>query len=706
MTAVQLAVTQSSPSNDSCATPVALALNTSVFGSTSFAINDYQLPAASPCFTGIGQTASTATGRDVVYSFTAPSADNYSFRANFFTGQDAVLYVASNCPTGTPPLIPTCLGASNRTSGTLNAAEEVLCLPLAANQTVFVFVDEANLDTTEGSIFRIEVTKCSGETESNNTPATANTLTCGIEGSISPGGDFDFYSLGTPAAGSRVFSLVDGAAANDGGFDMRITTSTATIEFDDGDNDVPFGSLSSNVAGTPLTGVPAFIRVNHSGATTQSQPYRLYAAVQPPGVGPGSSSATTETEPNNTIAVANSAVNNYFYGTLSGPAPSTDLDVFSFTAAAGDVVFLSLDGDPLRDNTPINPRLELLDSSGSVLISVNDGSSTSSTTASPGTLTGTTPFSPAEGLVFRVATAGTYYARVRIGTVAVDSTGAGDYLLSISLNCVAACAVSISPPSKSFSASAGTGSVNVTATNGCSWTAGTNDSFINITSGSPGNGNGTVNYTVAANNANTPRTGNITIANQTFPVLQGATFLDVPLDYPFYTEIGKLSARGVTLGCGGGNYCPEASVTREQMAAFIIRALGMPNPPTPSQQRFADVPPSNPFYAFIEEMAIRGITLGCGTNAQGQPLYCPSSPVTREQMAAFIIRALGEFNPPTPMSQRFNDVPPSNIFYNFIDRMAVLQITLGCSVSPPLYCPSNSVTRGQMAAFLVRAFGL
>ena len=435
MTAVQLAVTQSSPSNDSCATPVALALNTSVFGSTSFAINDYQLPAASPCFTGIGQTASTATGRDVVYSFTAPSADNYSFRANFFTGQDAVLYVASNCPEGTPPLIPTCLGASNRNSGTLNAAEEVLCLPLAANQTVFVFVDEANLDTTEGSIFRIEVTKCSGETESNNTPATANTLTCGIEGSISPGGDFDFYSLGTPAAGSRVFSLVDGAAANDGGFDMRITTSTATIEFDDGNNDVPFGSLSSNVAGTPLTGVPAFIRVNHSGATTQSQPYRLYAAVQPPGVGPGSSSATTETEPNNTIAVANSAANNYFYGTLSGPAPSTDLDVFSFTAAAGDVVFLSLDGDPLRDNTPIDPRLELLDSSGSVLISVNDGSSTSSTTASPGTLTGTTPFSPAEGLIFRVATAGTYYARVRIGTASAGTTGAGDYLLSISVNC-------------------------------------------------------------------------------------------------------------------------------------------------------------------------------------------------------------------------------------------------------------------------------
>jgi hypothetical protein len=80
--------------------------------------------------------------------------------------------------------------------------------------------------------------------------------------------------------------------------------------------------------------------------------------------------------------------------------------------------------------------------------------------------------------------------------------------------------------------------------------------------------------------------------------------------------------------------------------------------------------------------------------------------VLREQMAAFILRALGETNPPVPPMQRFNDVPPSNQFYNFIDRMAVLQITLGCSASPPLYCPGSSVTRGQMAAFLVRAFNL
>ena len=63
-------------------------------------------------------------------------------------------------------------------------------------------------------------------------------------------------------------------------------------------------------------------------------------------------------------------------------------------------------------------------------------------------------------------------------------------------------------------------------------------------------------------------------------------------------------------------------------------------------------------------------------------------------MAAFIMRGLGEFNPPTPPGQRFNDVPPENVFYNSIDRIAVLNITLGCTPDHLMYCPGDSVTRG------------
>jgi len=82
------------------------------------------------------------------------------------------------------------------------------------------------------------------------------------------------------------------------------------------------------------------------------------------------------------------------------------------------------------------------------------------------------------------------------------------------------CSFSISPTSQTFGASSGSSTVVVTTANGCSWTAVSNDSFITVTSGASGAGNGTVNYSVAANASANPRTGTMTIAGQTFTVIQ------------------------------------------------------------------------------------------------------------------------------------------------------------------------------------------
>ncbi|HWP41669.1 MAG TPA: NF038122 family metalloprotease [Blastocatellia bacterium] len=264
---------------------------------------------------------------------------------------------------------------------------------------------------------------------------------------------------------------------------------------------------------------------------------------------------------------------------------------------------------------------------------------------------------------------------------------------------VLSCVLSTSTDSESFPGNGGTGSFGIAGSNGCTWTAVSNDSWIHITSGSSGSGNGTVSYSVDANPGATIRSGTITAAGQTFTVFQGINFLDVPPTDLFYTAIGKLSARGITSGCGGGNYCPNQPVTRDQMAAFIVRALGEFNPPPPAMQRFLDVPPTNIFYAFIDRLAELQITAGCGGGN-----YCPASPVLRQEMAAFIIRALGEFNPPPPAVQRFLDVPPTSPFYAFIDQMAVRGITAGCGGGN--YCPLQPVTRAQMATFLVLAFDL
>jgi hypothetical protein len=291
-------------------------------------------------------------------------------------------------------------------------------------------------------------------------------------------------------------------------------------------------------------------------------------------------------------------------------------------------------------------------------------------------------------------------------SVAQDNVGnAEDAPATPDATTIISAAPSLSSASQSFPAGGGNGIVNVTAPAGCSWQASTTDSFITLTEGASGSGDGTVTYSVAAHSNTSNRSGTITIAGQIFTVVQGAAFLDVPVSHPFYTEIGKLSARGVTLGCGGGNYCPDQVVTREQMAAFIMRARGEFNPPNPATQRFEDVPATHPFYTFIDRMAVLEITLGCSASP---PLYCPTQPVRRDQMAAFLIRALHEpgYIPPPPAAQRFEDVESSHPFYAHIEEMAVRGITLGCSANPPLYCPTVSVTRAQMAAFLVRAFGL
>ena len=382
------------PSNNTCDNAVPLTLNTPLSGAAASsigAVNNYQLLSNNVCQNG--QVRSAAAGSEVVYTFTAPQTANYSFRAyNFSEGTNLVLYVAASCPnSGIPPLTVTdCLAFAHRND--YSSAEEIYGLPLTNGQQVYVFVDE-NVPSL-GSSFALEVTPSFLESEPNNTPYTASLLHCGIAGSISSASDPDFFALGTWPAGSRVFAMIDASAARTTDFDLRITTTNSVLQYDDLSNDILFGDRAPNIGGTPLSNSPAFIRVS---AGTANEPYRLYSVVQPP-----LASATVEIEPNNTLATANSSLNNYFYGNLSGPAPSADIDVFVVNAAEGDLLFVGLDGDPLRNNTPIDAQLELLDSQGSVLVSLDNNpdprNPLSSTTPGP-FLNSVTPFSPGEALV-------------------------------------------------------------------------------------------------------------------------------------------------------------------------------------------------------------------------------------------------------------------------------------------------------------------
>ncbi len=102
-------------------------------------------------------------------------------------------------------------------------------------------------------------------------------------------------------------------------------------------------------------------------------------------------------------------------------------------------------------------------------------------------------------------------------------------------------------------------------------------------------------------------------------------------------------------------------------------------------------------------MALLGITAGCDV---GPPLlYCPQGDVTRAEMAVFLIRALEE-TPVASPTGIFSDVPAGHFAEGHIERVFELGITLGCSSDPLLYCPDDPVTRAEMAVFIVRAFNL
>jgi hypothetical protein len=61
---------------------------------------------------------------------------------------------------------------------------------------------------------------------------------------------------------------------------------------------------------------------------------------------------------------------------------------------------------------------------------------------------------------------------------------------------------------------------------------------------------------------------------------------------------------------------------------------------------------------------------------------------------------------PPPATARFNDVPTSHPFFQFVEALAASGITAGCNAAPPLFCPDAPLTRGQMAVFLSKALGL
>lgn len=156
----------------------------------------------------------------------------------------------------------------------------------------------------------------------------------------------------------------------------------------------------------------------------------------------------------------------------------------------------------------------------------------------------------------------------------------------------------------------------------------------------------------------------------------------------FAADIGWAFSAGITTGCAPDLFCTYDAVTRQQMASFLTRARGLP-------------PPSTDFFVDdegsiheddINSIAAAGITVGCAPAR-----FCPLTTLSREQMASFLVRS---FALPSTTTDYFTD-DEGSAHEDDINRLAASGITFGCGGTA--FCPTAPVTRGQMAAFLHRA---
>lgn len=171
------------------------------------------------------------------------------------------------------------------------------------------------------------------------------------------------------------------------------------------------------------------------------------------------------------------------------------------------------------------------------------------------------------------------------------------------------------------------------------------------------------------------------------------SFLDIH-GHTFESAIRWLASEGITKGCNpplNSRFCPDASVTRGQMAVFLARALNLP---PAGADHFTD--DEGEFYEnAANQLFESGITQGCAPRA-----YCGGDAITRGEMAAFLART---FDLAPAGTDYFGD-DRTSIFQSAINKVARAGITLGCN--PPdndRFCPDDLVTRGQMAGFLRRS---
>lgn len=171
----------------------------------------------------------------------------------------------------------------------------------------------------------------------------------------------------------------------------------------------------------------------------------------------------------------------------------------------------------------------------------------------------------------------------------------------------------------------------------------------------------------------------LSLPEDTFTIAPGES-VDVQIDF---------TTAGQSLG-----------LKRAQLAIQHDTPYLVPNVKVNFTVAFLDVPAGSFGDNFIHGLAGAGITQGCGNRN-----FCPADNMLRNVMAIWLIRGIegSAYQPPPATGLMFDDVPAESFAADWIEELARREITGGCQVAPPLYCPTNAVLRAQMAVFLLRS---
>ncbi|MBV6430003.1 MAG: hypothetical protein IANPNBLG_00106 [Bryobacteraceae bacterium] len=286
----------------------------------------------------------------------------------------------------------------------------------------------------------------------------------------------------------------------------------------------------------------------------------------------------------------------------------------------------------------------------------------------------------------------------------------------------AACSLTFRGPGASLSSSGDIGRIEVIADAQCPWTASSGAGWLKLTAAS-GTGSGSMQYTAEANLSSQPRTAQVQLSSgAAYSIVQaaygcafqlnagplavapdGGAFAAIVNGTPDCEWSASAAPDWITLTSGAGHsggelrftIAPNAGGPRigsVSVAGQTVKVLQKGTAPV----SFSDVPSSHPFFDYIQLLNRQLPNAGCAPAS-----FCPDAPATRSQMAVWIIQSLFGDSFTFSTTPYFADVPPVRPHFRYIQKLRDLGITSGCTLST--YCPNDAVTRGQMAAFLMRA---